>query len=229
MRAAPLRALILAAATILSCASAGRVPGADRSGPPLFGMVYDDDNVPVAGARVSVDGGDPVTSDVNGRFALPAPSIGSHSLVVEKPLFETARDGFDYQSAVQLLYVKLFSARQLAARAEGALVRRDLALAAEILERVLALAPDDIEARYAAAIVAYRSGRAAEARSLLEALVREGCREPAIYLFLADIAQFNEKKNEAAAGYLKRSLDLRGDPDVERRLAELERSGLALR
>ncbi|MDA8425297.1 MAG: tetratricopeptide repeat protein [Treponema sp.] len=222
-------AAFLAAAAALSCASTGRAQAGGGSGPPLFGMVYDDDNVPVAGARVSVDGGDPVTSDVNGRFALAAPSIGPHSLLVEKPLFETARDDFDYQSAVQLLYVKLISIRQLVARAEGALERRDLTRAADILGRVLALAPDDIEARYAAAIVAYRDGRTAEASSLLEALVREGCREPAIYLFLADIAQFTEKNGEKAAGQLKRSLDLRGDPEVERRLAELESSGLALR
>jgi tetratricopeptide (TPR) repeat protein len=214
-------ALFMAVAALFSCATGSQAPPKNPSNPPAFGMVYDDDNLPVSGARVVVDDEKPVTSDFNGRFALAGLSPGSHSLVVTKTLFESAHDEFDYQSSLQLIYVKLISLRQLVARAERALERRDLAQAGRTVERALAVMPEDFEARYAAAVLAYRGGRAAEARSILEDISSEGCREPAVYLFLADIAQYAEKNRDRAVDFLKRGLDLRRDPDVEARMSEL--------
>ena len=37
----------------------------------LQGMVYDDEHNPVQWASVSIAGGDPVRSDIDGRFAVP--------------------------------------------------------------------------------------------------------------------------------------------------------------
>ena len=240
--ALPKLALPLALAlswALFSCSSTASAIATNDRSVPLYGMVYDDDNSPVAGADVLIDGKAKTRSDVNGRFVLTALKFGQYAVVVKKDYFEPARLDLDYSSATQVLYVKLVSEEELLAAADKDIAAREWAKADDHVARALALKRDDPAALFLSAVIACRRGDspdaagaaagagtgaavgAAAARTILEKLLAADYREPAVYLFLADILQYKYADAAGAAERLKEYLELRYDPDAEARLQAL--------
>ena len=214
-RLAPIPAL---ATLALSCVSFS--PGKD--GLPLHGMVYDEDNLPVSNALVLVDEYPQAMTDANGRFALGGLKYGTYDVELRKEGYEPLSTRVDYASAAQVLYVKMVSTDQLLRRAQAAMHERRWEEALSLLDRAERTRPGAPATLYLKAVVLFRSGDAEEARDILEGLLKEEYREPAVYLLLADIYGQRLADAAVASAHLRAYLRLRYDPEVEKRLAELE-------
>lgn len=214
-RLASIPALALIA---VSCASMRP----DKASLPLFGMVYDRGNLPVSNALVLVDGKPQATTDANGRFGLGGFKYGTYDLEFRKEGYETLSTWVDYASVTQVLYVKMVSTDQLLGQAQAAITERRWAEALSLLDRAERTRPGAPATLYLKAVVLFRSGDAEGARDILEGLLKEEYREPAIYLLLADIHERRLADVAAAAVQLRAYLRLRYNPEVEKRLAQLE-------
>lgn len=214
-RVASIPALALIA---VSCASMRP----DKTGLPLYGMVYDRGNLPVSNALVLVDGKAQATTDANGRFGLEGLKYGIHDLELRKEGYETMSTRVDYVSSAQVLYVKMVSTDQLLGQAQTAITERRWAEALSLLDRAERTRHGAPATLYLKAVVLFRSGDAEGARDILEGLLKEEYREPAIYLLLADIYEHRLSDVAAAAAYLRAYLRLQYNPEVEKRLVQLE-------
>jgi hypothetical protein len=191
---------------------------------PLFGMIYDQDNQPCPGVRLTVDGVAGPLSDIRGRFILPALTRGEHTVSAMKtgsePLFQKVL----FLDKTDVLYLRMTSFAQLLSMAEGAL--RDLRWgdAQRLLDRAIKLEPEDPMLRYMLAVYAFRTGDTEKAVAELESLVSRGNAKPAVYLFLADIYERSANGQQKALANLQSAMKLRSDPDVEKRIAEMKAS-----
>jgi hypothetical protein len=184
-------------------------------------MVYDYEGRPVQGASIAVDGGRPVSSDVNGRFALAGLPMGAHRLVAGREGYETVETEIDYSDATQVVYVKMISADQLLGRAERAIEGKNWGEAEGLLRRNEAVRGGNSAAGYLRAVLAFRRGDYRAAAEKLEGLLAGGSKDPFVYLFLADLCQYRLDDAARAAAFLADFLAFRYDPDVERRLREI--------
>lgn len=142
----PVLALAAAAGMLVSCASQARP--AQWSKAALYGMVYNGDGLPERNVRVSLNGETAALSDSNGRFVVPDLARGEHELRLEKAGLETSIRQIDFQERGDILYVRLFSARQLLEAALAAWREGDRTAALDRAERAVALAPERKDARY---------------------------------------------------------------------------------
>jgi tetratricopeptide (TPR) repeat protein len=188
---------------------------------PLFGMVYDFDNEPCAGALIRVDGEDAVRTDINGRFVINDLSRGRHQLEVLKEGYESYTLAFDFLNRSQALYVRMISANQLLRQVEEALEKRRYSAALEMLERVERIEPANPVAAYLRGAYLIRVRRDAEAAAVLEGLVGQGYQEPVLYLTLADLYEYRLSDPERARHYLEQYLRIEADPEVQKRLDAL--------
>lgn len=191
--------------------------------PPLYGMVYDMDNQPVQNALVLRDGKEKAHTDVNGRFVLADLAFGVSSIELRKDGYESLAAVVEYFSPTQVLYVKMTSMNQLLSRAEASIAERRWEEAAALVERAKLVSPGNPAALYLEAVVRFRRGEPEAARDILEGLLGKEFNEPGIHLFLADILQYRLSDPAGAACRLRAFLRLRYDPEVERRLRELDK------
>jgi len=220
---------------MLACSSTSRLAKGGTRSAPLRGMAYDFESRPVSEAEIRVDGNLPARSDINGRFLAGDLSFGRHEVEVSKRGYEPAAIAFDFEEAGQIVYAKLFSARQLLSLSEKEAEARDWAGALALLDRIDAVAARDAAApdpaaRYLRAAVLFRRGEAKEAREILETLLAEGQGgeapdEAYVHLFLADLLQFRLGDERGAEAHLEAYLASRCDPDVEKRLLRLREEG----
>lgn len=208
------------AAALSACATAGK-SSADPTPPPLNGMIYDYDNLPVSGAVVSAEGEDLAASDVNGRFSLPAFPFGKYRFTASRSGYEPSELEADYADATQVLYFKMHSAEQLLARAERALDARDWQAAESFIARASAVKPGDPAVLYLAAVLDYRRGRCVDALAKLESVLAADPRDPFVYLFMADLHQYGLADKAKALAALDAFLDLRYDREAEERRRSL--------
>jgi hypothetical protein len=218
-----IRSLILIPAVLVLAVSCASLKTNDQ-GPPFYGMVYDMDNLPVQNARVFVDGKEAAGTDVNGRFVLSGLNFDSYAVELRKVGYESLVTQLDYFSSTQVLYVKMISADQLLGEAEAALAERRWEEASSLVDRAERTKPGAPVTLYLKAVVTFRRGDAQGARALLEGLLAKEYKEPAVYLLLADILQYRQDDPAGAAAHLRSYLKLRYDPEVEKRLAQLEKT-----
>jgi len=212
---------LIAALAASACASSDRSTRGGPSGASLNGMVYDYENRPVADAEIRIDGHLRARSDINGRFSLGELPFGKYAVEVGREGCERVSFAVTYGDPTQIIYVKLYSAKQLLSAAEKEMEKRNWAEAQAYLGRMEAIGADDPAARYLRAVLSFRRGQAKEAKGLLEALLADGYDEAYVHLFLADLCQYSFSDPRGAAAQLEKYLKARYDPDVERRLREL--------
>jgi tetratricopeptide (TPR) repeat protein len=196
-----------ACAALGACLSRGAadLQGFDKA--PLYGMVYDDRNEPCQGALIHVDGSAGPRADLSGRFVVPDLARGTHGIAVEKAGFERLETTVDFFDKSQVLYLKVISLDQLLGRIEDALAQRRLTDAGALVARAEAVDGAHTDVRYLKAVYLLKSGEPRRAADLLEQLLAEGERAPALYLTLADVYQFalddRDKAKESLAAYLR--------------------------
>lgn len=214
---------LLVALCAASCATqAEKEPLAfDRAS--LFGMIYDTDNQPCAGVALEVDGKAASSTDIRGRFVLPDLAMGEHRLDARKEGYEGLSVAFHFLNRTDVLYLRMFSLAGLLQMAEDELDQRRWSDAAALLGRARDLDDADPVLGYLLALLAYRTDRFQDAVGHLDGLVSGGCREPHVYLLLADLYEHHLDDPERAAANLASYLDLRADPEVRKRLEGLRR------
>ncbi len=214
-------ALLAAAAILSSCVSAKAADPRAFESAPLFGMIYDHGNRPVAAAALSVDGKPGPESDLTGRFVIPRLSKGAHRIVVKKKGYETLSVDLHFEQQTQVLYLQMYSEDQLLEMTETALDGREWFNARDLLERAAKIDDSDPIRRYLSAVLAYRTGKPKDAAATLNGLIGSGIDDPSVYLFLADIYQYSLGQPERAAEFLRRYLEQKSDDDVAARLAAI--------
>jgi tetratricopeptide (TPR) repeat protein len=213
--------VLLAFTPLAGCLSTAAHQPQDFAEAPLYGMVYDYDNLSCAEAIVIVDEKEEARSDINGRFVVTTLPRGHHQVIVRKDGYEDCRIGFEFLNRTQVLYVRIISASQLMRQVEGALEQKDLARARQLLDRTLAVAPKNPVARYLLAVYLLQDKHPDEAVALLLGILDEGYRDPTLYLTLADLYQYSIDDPKQARTYLEKYLQLRQDPGIQRRLEAL--------
>jgi tetratricopeptide (TPR) repeat protein len=212
----------LAAALLgVSCASQHERDRLAFDAAPLFGMVYDEENQPCAGVRLSVDGSEGPLSDVRGRFIVPDLARGEHRLVARKDGYEDLSVDFAFLERTDVLHLRMTSFDQLLGMAQEALQEARFGDAEACLTRAQRLDPADAVLRYLFALHAWKTGKFLEAVGHLNAIASAGGRQPAVLLLLADLYERNLGDRAKAIENLEAYLALRSDPDVERRLEAL--------
>lgn len=207
---------------VLSCATLPKEALLEFEKAPLFGMVYDGASEPVGGALVMTDGEFAAATDINGRFVVPDLARGRHTCVVRREEYEDVTVEFDFMSRGQVIYVRMTSFSQLLSLAETALGKREWGKAEAFLDRASRLKSDDPLVLFFRAILARKRNEPPTARRFLQELLDRGYKEPAVLLFLADIAQYDEGDTEEALFFLRSFSRLKSDPEIEARIQALE-------
>ena len=191
---------------------------------PLFGMVYDRDNQPCSNVHISVDGEERSISDINGRFIIAKLSKGSHTVSAYKERYEPLEISLDFLNKSQVLYLQIISFDQLLAKAEQSLERRDYLATEAALERARTLVSDDPVLHYLSAVLLRKTSEYQRAVDQLEDMLDRGNRNPAVYILLADILQYDMEDYEAAREYLGLLLEIRPEKSIEQRIEEIAQS-----
>jgi tetratricopeptide (TPR) repeat protein len=219
------KTLVVILASALLCASCASQPANDAltfDSASLFGMIYDENNQPCGGARLTIDGQPGPQTDIRGRFVVADLSRGQHAIVARKDGYEDLSVQFTFLNRTDVLYLRMISFDQLLSRAERAFDERKWDDAEAALRRAAKLDSGDTVMMYLEAIRQYKTEKYADAARQLESILSRGEREPYVYLFLADLYEQNLNDLSKAAEYLQRYLERRADADVEKRLADLK-------
>ena len=135
----------------------------------MYGMVYNEDNVPVTNAEVKVDGRSVTMTDVQGRFILASKQRKEFSLSVVKAGYEEA-DGIFYFEPMNVIHLVMVNADQLINQAEYAMSDSRYHDAVELCNRALALNPERDDATYLKALALIRLREHERAKIILEEL-----------------------------------------------------------
>jgi tetratricopeptide (TPR) repeat protein len=160
--------LIVALFLPLSCAG---VQGVKRNmgQAVMYGMVYDDENMPVQGAVVSINGRVTAQTDIQGRFIINSKKRDSFLIELEKAGFEKVKAEFIFDP-LDALHFTLVNAQQLLSRSEEAMDGRRYEQAIVLCDRALALEPRQPEALFLKALALVQTKQYASARNVLREL-----------------------------------------------------------
>ena len=144
------------------------IPDAAWRGPtPIHGIVYGYSGVPLAGVMVGVNDTAPVHSDVRGRFTLAPLTPGGYEITAARPGYETLTSEIRIASRTDVVYLKLWSAHDLATEAQRALDRGSPDEATDLIDRAIRIDPKNPVLRYLGAISAAAAGNPLEGLSIL--------------------------------------------------------------
>ena len=220
-RASFTRCVIMLAVLFASCTSMPEEGPQSFESAPLFGMIYDQENQPVAGVAFAIDRQDGLSSDVTGRFVIPNLARGEHLLVARKADFEPLTTTVLFSNQTQVVYIRMISRAELVQAAEEAVAARRIADAQALIDRIRKISPDDPEAAFLQAILFYRSRRLEDAAAALERLLATGVREVPVYLFLADLYEQQLGKPVRALRLLEDGLARNPDSRLKMRVDRL--------
>jgi len=188
----------------------------------LHGMIYDYDNQACNNVLIKVDNKLGPLSDINGRFIITNLSRGKHKLQFSKEGYETTEVLIDFQSRIQILYVKIFSFQQLLNCVEEALKNNKIEKAEEFISRASKIKKDDSLLLYLQTIVFLKQNKLNDAIAFLKAILSQDKINPYIYLTLADIYEYNLKDYENALYYLKKYFYFENKDEIIDRINNLE-------
>jgi lipopolysaccharide biosynthesis regulator YciM len=184
-------------------------------------MIYDLDNKACSGVELVLDGKQKTTTDINGRFFLSDVKQGEHAIQASEADHETLDVSFRFENRTQVLYLKMVSFDQLLSQAQDALGRKKWEESETLLKRATAIHSTNVVMVYLQAILDYRQENYSQAASRLESLLSGGSTVTYVYLFLADLYQYNLGKPELAQKALSDYLRQSDNPDVRKRLDEM--------
>jgi predicted nucleotidyltransferase len=135
----------------------------------MYGMVYDDENTPLQGVEILIDGKIVSVSDVQGRFILISNKRDTFEIGLQKTGFEFIQDIFQFEP-FDVLHFKMLNASQLLARAEIAMDEKRLADVVTYCSRSILLDNMKYDAMYLQAIALVKLSNFGEARTVLQTL-----------------------------------------------------------
>jgi tetratricopeptide (TPR) repeat protein len=212
------------AASVLSC-STEKTARLGAGVAALRGMVYNEERMPVQDAEVAcVFGGSiekSAKTDIHGRYLIPNLSYGPIRLRFEKEGYEALDWSFAFDDPAQVAYAKMSNLDELLDDAAEAIEKGDWNSASSFLIRAKKLDAGSVVAIYLEARMASRKCDFEGAAAMLERLSAGESPFFAVELSLADLYQYKLGRPEEALRHLKRALAIRGDSEVEDRIAAL--------
>jgi len=118
----------------------------------LLGVIYDNYNNPVSGASITMEDGRALSSDIDGRFVLPALNKQEYKIIVSKKGFEPVDVELDFFDPKQVLYIKLSSITYFKEEIEKSLKSKDWEKADRMITRAFKIDEKDPVLLYLAAI-----------------------------------------------------------------------------
>ena len=154
---------------IISCSS--QVRGARRitGEAVMYGMVYNEENMPVSNAEVFIDGKSTTFTDTQGRFILISRQRNEFTLSVERTGYETVSGIFRFEP-MDVIHLVMVNAIQLINRAEIAMAEGRFHDVIALCNRALALNAERIDASFLKALSLIRLREYDLARIILEEL-----------------------------------------------------------
>jgi tetratricopeptide (TPR) repeat protein len=159
----------------------------------LYAMIYDNENTPVSGVAVYLNGKLIVESDIQGRFVLEKMKKAVYSVKLTKKGYETLEENFKYDP-MQVLYFKMINASQLLVMAETALDNSEFADAENHLDRALLLEPNRPDILFLKSITCFLQKRNKEAVEILEGLIKSGSTDPSVSQLLEKITLIQKEE-----------------------------------
>ncbi|MBI9099724.1 MAG: carboxypeptidase regulatory-like domain-containing protein [Spirochaetaceae bacterium] len=198
----------------------------------LPGMIYDADNRPCDKVILTIWLLDEVTggyeemneahSDINGRFTFPELSRGSYRVIAEKEGYEAVSTEFYYSSRLEVLYLKIFSQKQILNLATDAMNDRRFGKVQDLLQRSEAVNIDDPYSLYLKSIYLYEKKEFESALIPLMRIEDMGYRFAYVHLLMADIYEYELDDRDNALIQLNKYLNLIDNSEVNLRKKELE-------
>lgn len=197
----------------------------------LPGMIYDSDNRPcdkvsIEAYAIDVEGNEEyiftVSSDINGRFTLPGLSRSYYKIKAFREGYESISTDLYYSSRLDVLYLKIYSQKQILTQATDLLEQRRFGNVEELLIRSHGVNSLDPYHLYLYAVFLYEKENYSEALISLVQVVDQGYRFPYVHLLMADIFQYKLNDNTHALEQLNRYVNLYDDSEVVVRIKELE-------
>jgi len=161
----------------------------------MYAMIYDNENTPVTGVTVYLNGKFIVESDIQGRFILERLKNGVYSVKLVKKGYEIIEETFKYDP-MQVLYFKMINASQLLVMAETALDNNEFADAENLLNRALLLEPNRPDILFLKSITCFLQKRNKEAVEILESLIKSGSTDPSVSQLLEKITQVQNEEEK---------------------------------
>ena len=135
----------------------------------MYGMVYNEENMPVVGAEVFIDGKKTILTDTQGRFFLVSRQREEFTLMLVKAGYETIEGVFRFEP-MDVIHLVMINAEQLMQRAEVAMEEGRYRDVINLCDRSLALNPGRIDAIYLKALSHVQLREYDRARYFLEDL-----------------------------------------------------------
>ena len=164
----PVLALLIVALLPLSCSSIKEL-NRNHGEIYMYGIVFDEENQPVSGAEVIINGKAVTFTDAQGRFILTSKERNSFSLTLNKTGFEPVTGSFSFEP-MQVIHLVMINSGQLVRRAERFMDEGFYPEVINLCERALVLNPARYDASYLKALALLRLRDYQNARKTLEEL-----------------------------------------------------------
>lgn len=188
----------------------------------LNGMIYDVDNKPVPNAEISITDTELTTTDVYGHFTLSNLNPDSdYTIIIQKEGYETQSLFFTFSTISSVMYIRLYSINQLLSLAEDSIKTKDYNEALQYLNRASTINSNKASVSYLQAVIQYKQKNYQKAEQILLSLINEGYNEQYIFLFLADIYEYELNDPMKTEDALKKALQINYNPNIEARLNNL--------
>lgn len=138
----------------------------------MYGMVYNNENVPVSNAEVIVDGKTVAMTDAQGRFILFSRQRKEFDLALAKAGYETVKGSFRFEP-MEVIHLVMVNADQLVRQAEFAMDEGRYKDVIAFCDRALNLNPERITASYLKALSLVRLREYGRARYILGELQKQ--------------------------------------------------------
>jgi tetratricopeptide (TPR) repeat protein len=174
---------------LLFLSAACTTTGYKRGTAGLNGMVYDFDNKPVPQYIIEIDGKNPASTDINGRFFIPRVRSGKHEIRGRREGYEEYRGEIIINDKRQIVYLRVPSLSQLLNLADNSLSKNNVEEAALYIERGAAIGEKTVELLFYSAIVLFRKGEYQAAVESLRDAVSRGSRDEYVTRFLNELTK----------------------------------------
>jgi hypothetical protein len=207
---------------LVSCASG---PAQRKTVLGLYGMIYDRGNRPVNDVKIYEKNRFGAVSDIHGHFSLGGLETGrTYHIRAYKEDYEEIEVTINFTDPKNVLYIGMYNTEQLLNETERALRDKDWFKAESFLNRAEKIRGDYPSIHFLRGVLAFCRDEYDEALDILTGLAEKEKSAPYLQLFIADLHQYRTGNKEQAQAYLNRFLEARYDPEIQKRVRELEGS-----
>lgn len=189
---------------------------------PLFGMIYNSESSPVAGAVVVLDDVKSSQTDINGRVLFGEVSRGEHSVLITKEGFEEVWMVLDFSNRNQVLYSTLISLQNILDNLESHLQVGRITESKSFLDRASGINSEDIRFRYLNVVYLMAIKEYPEALEEIVLLRKSYPDDPYLTMTHAKILFFGLNKKKDALKVMQKLLLLNRNEDFKSLLEKID-------